>query len=449
MLKISLRSIAAPMLAACLVTTALGCGSEIETSAPGSPEIKALRFAGVDLVYALERIAAEAKLPLALDQIRTDDATPDLALYRVDIDLPAGPLDVALRKLIAAVGGLDYEIRNGVLYVRSNMLVTTTTPIDQPLLPSSSFKGTMADLTRYILATIPSSYVVIERVVGDPEPPTVEFEIADKASVKDVFLQYAHASKLGWTMYRAGQKVDDPTHGAAIIGTTIQVRYPRTSTSRRPQVFQLMCTTSALAAASARLGVPFVVMDRSVLLDTRGFLNLSSQKEQGLSLEETIEELAQSGWGPERWHFKWKLEDGVPVLESRDYLHRLAGRDLFRAELLAGEFEGSLPELARWVNAHMKKPTHEVLMGGEIVEGMPRGKMRIAPGTTLQQALVAFAKNSGVSVYVVLVGSQNPLSGKLVSNPKAWQGAFIQDLSEWKNTEEELRRASGVISSEK
>ena len=33
----------------------------------------------------------------------------------------------------------------------------------------------------------------------------VEFEIADKSSVKDVLLQYARAAKLGWTMRRAGQ----------------------------------------------------------------------------------------------------------------------------------------------------------------------------------------------------------------------------------------------------
>lgn len=436
--------LAIPLLAACLVATALACGSETRPTASGATTIKSMRFAGVDLAYALERVAAEARLPLALDEIRTKDNTPDLGLYRVDVDLPAGPVDVALRELKKAAGGIDFEIANGTLYVRSNLSVTAKTPIDQPLLPKSSFKGTMADLIEYIQVTIPSSYVVIERVYGDPEPPTVEFEIAEKASVKDVLLQYAQASKLGWTMYRAGHVVEDPAQGKAVVGTSIQVRYPRTSTSRRPQVLNLESTVGALASTAARLGVPLLVLDRSVILSTRGFLNLSSQREQKLPLVENLDELSQSGWGPERWHFKWKMEDGVAVIESRDFLHRLAGRDLLRAELLAGEFEGSLPELARWANSHLKNPSREVLMGGEIVEGMPRGKITIAPGTTLQQALVAFAKSSGVSPYVVLLGSVNPLSGKLIAHPNAWQGAFLQDLSEWLSTEEELQRATGV-----
>jgi hypothetical protein len=166
--------------------------------------------------------------------------------------------------------------------------------------------------------------------------------------------------------------------------------------------------------------------------------------EQPLPLAECIEDLAQSGWGPEQWHFKWKMDGDVPVIESRDFLSRLAGRDLLREELLAGEFEGSLPEFARWLNTHRKNPTHEVLMGGEIAEGQKRGKLTIAPGTTLQQALVAFARASGVGINVVLLGSTNPLSGKLLSHPNAWEGAFIQDLAEWIPTEDELQRASGM-----
>ena len=383
-------------------------------------------------------------MPLALDQIRPEDNTPDLGLYRVDVDLPAGPVDAALGKLKESAGGIDFEIVDGVLYVRSNLLVNTKTPIDLPLLPKSSFKGTINALVGYIQKSIPKSYVAVERVVGDPEPPEVEFEIADKASVKDVLLQYARAAKLGWTMLRAGNVVNDPQRGIAVVGTSIQMRYPRISTSRRPQVFNLMSTTGALAAASARLGVPIVVLDRSVLLNTRGFLNLSSQGDAGDPLNVCLDDLAASGWGPDRWHFKWKLDGDVPVIESRDFLFRLAGRDLLREELLAGEFEGSLPEFARWLNTHRKSPTREVLMGGEISEGLKRGKLTIAPGTTLQQSLVAFAKASRVSINVVLLGSTNPLSGKVLTHPNAWEGAYIQDLSEWIPTKEELQRASGI-----
>jgi hypothetical protein len=86
-------------------------------------------------------------------------------------------------------------------------------------------------------------------------------------------------------------------------------------------------------------------------------------------------------------------------------------------------------------------------MCGEIVDGLKRGKITIAPGTTLQQALVAFAKASGVSINFVLLGSTNPLSGKALTHPHAWEGAFIQDLAEWIPTEEELQRASGIAPS--
>ena len=441
----SLRRLATPAIAASLIAAAVGFSCGTDADKPGMPQIKALRFAGVDLEYALQRVAAEAGMPLALDQIRPEDNTPDLGLYRVEVDLPAGPVDAALRKLMEVAGGIDFEIVDGVIYVRSNLLIGTKTPIDLPLLAKTSFKGNISDLAVHIKTSIPSSYVGVERVIGDPEPPEVEFEIADKASVKDVLLQYARAAKLGWTMLRAGNVVVDPTLGAAIVGTSIRVAYPRTSTSRKPLVHNWMSTTGALASESARLRVPMLVLDRTVFLTTRGFLDLSSQKAMGLPLKETLDDLAQSGWGPERWHFKWKMDGDVPIIESRDFLRRLTGRDLLRAELLAGEFDGSLPDLARWMNSHMKQRTGEVFMGGEIAEGQPRGKIMIAPGTTVQQALVAFAKNSGVSPYVVLVDSMNPLSGRLLTHPNAWQGAYLQDLSEWMPIEEEMQKASGVL----
>ena len=259
----------------------------------------------------------------------------------------------------------------------------------------------------------------------------------------EMLIQFARVSKLNWKMSRGGQVVNDPKQGASIVGTSVQLRNTRKSISRRPQIFNPMATIGALASCSSRLGVPLLVLDRSLFMNTRGFLNITLEREQKLPLKEDLDELAQSGWGPEKWHFKWKMDGDVPVIESRDYLDRLAGRDLLRMELLAGEFEGSLPELARWINAHMKARTTEVLMGGEIAEGQRRAKLTIAPGTTVQQALVAFAKSSGVSPYVLLLGPTNPISGKLLTHPNAWRGAFVQDLSEWIPTEWELKRATG------
>ncbi len=435
------RLLTAPVVAAWLIAASIGCGSGPGADKAAMPEIKALHFSGVDLEYALERIAAEAGIPLALDEVRPDDSSPDLGLYRVDIDLPAGPLDEALHTLAQATGGIDFEIVEGVLYVRSNLLVSDKTPIDLPLLGKTSFKGTLDQLLKHVRTVVPKFYVTVDHDAGTPAAPEVEFEIADKASVKQVLLQYAAASKLGWRMFRAGQVLDDPKLGVVVVGTTISLRAPRTSTSRLPEAYSPLCTTSALASASARLGVPILVLDRSVMMTTRGSLNLSLQADGKMPLRETIDELGESGFGPEQWHFRWKTIDDVPVIESRAFLHQLAGRDLLREELLAGEFEGSLPELTRWINTHRKRPTHEVLMGGEAVEGQRRGKITIAPGTTVQRALVMFAKSSAVSPYVLLVGDTNPLTGALLSDRNSWQGAFVQDLSEWLPTLADYRRA--------
>jgi hypothetical protein len=121
------------------------------------------------------------------------------------------------------------------------------------------------------------------------------------------------------------------------------------------------------------------------------------------------------------------------VIESARFLFFLRGRDLFRSELLAGEFEGSLPELARWINTHQKNPNGEVLMGGEIVEGLPTAKLKIEPGTTVFDALIEFAKASGVSANVSVLDMANPVTGKMGVHPNAWRGAYLQDLGEWKS----------------
>jgi hypothetical protein len=428
---LNLRPFHAPLLAMALTIGLLACGSESTPESSGMPEIRALQFAGADLEYALERVAAEAGMPLALDEIKPKDMSPDLALYRVDLDLPAGPVDAALRALQKGAGGFEFEIVDGVIYVRSQLSLAAKTPLDLPLLPQKQFKGGINELVAQVLASIPTSFVTVERVIGGPEGPVVEFEIADKSSVKDAFVQYARASKLNWVIHRAGFVVDDANYGKAIVGTTIELRRPRKSVSRLPAVFNKESTLGSLAAASARLKAPMLVLDRSVVMNTRGFLNLSAQADPMMPLVETLDDLGQSGWGPESWHFKWKMQDGLPVIESSRFLYMLAGRDLLRQELLGGDFEGSLPEFARWLNSHLKNAGSDVLMGGEIAPDLPRTSLTIASGTTVQQALVEFAKASKISPYVTLLDLTNPISGKQVAHPNAWKGAYLQDLAEW------------------
>src|SRR5262245_10944378 len=121
-------------ISALLATLALalfgaGCGGSAKKADAGGPSVPALRFAGVDLEYALERIATEAGLVIALDEIMPKDQSPDLRLIRVDVDLPAGSLEQVMNTLREKIGGFDYRIYPGVLYVRSSLLIDQKTSL--------------------------------------------------------------------------------------------------------------------------------------------------------------------------------------------------------------------------------------------------------------------------------------------------------------------------------
>ena len=429
-----------------LLQSACG-GHKKEAADAGGPNVPALRFAGVNLEYALERIATEAGLAVALDEIMPQDQGPDLSLIRVDLDLPAGPLDDAMRVLREKVGGFDYRIYPEVLYVRSNMLVDQKTSIDLPLLDGGQFEGDLGGLAKMIMQQRPSSYISVQYIQGASAGGNVKLDIKDKSSVKDVLIQYAGAAKYGWAMRRAGHLTKDADGRPAIFGTSIEPRGPRTSTSRLPAVYNRLSGAAALANASKRLDTPFVVYDRTVLQDVRGIMNLALQNDPLLPLDKTLDNLSQSGFGPTSWHFKWKMVDGVPVLMTNHFLYYLRGRDILSRTLLPGEFEGSLPELARWLNTHMKDGAGDVLMGGEIVDGQPRGKVKAEAGTTVAQAIEQFARSSRTSPYVLVLDMLNPFTGAFVEHPRAWHGAYLQDLAEWRSQPGDLRY-DGVIRDE-
>jgi hypothetical protein len=132
---------------------------------------------------------------------------------------------------------------------------------------------------------------------------------------------------------------------------------------------------------------------------------------------------------------------------TNHFLYYLRGRDILSKTLLPGEFEGSLPELARWINSHVKDPNGEVLMGGEIVDGQPKGQVKAEAGTTVAQAIEEFARTSRTSPYVIILDLQNPFTGTFVEHPRAWRGAYLQDLSEWRSQPGDLRY-DGVVRDE-
>ena len=400
-----------------------GCGgSKKKEAGPGGPNVPALRFAGVDLEYALDRIATEAGVVIALDEIMPQDQSPDLSLVRVDLDLPAGSLNQTLRLLREKVGGFDYQIYPDVLYVRSNLLIDQKTSIDEPLLEGGRFEGDLAGLAKMIMAHHPSSYIDVQYVQGHAAGGIVKLDIPDKSSVKDALIQYAAAAKYGWVMRRAGHLTKDPQGKPAIFGTSIEPRDPRPGTSRLPLIYNRLSGAAALANASKRLDTPLVVYDRSVLQDTRGIMNLVLQNDPFLPRDETLDNLSQSGFGPASWHFHWKDVDGVPVLMTNHFLYYLRGRDILGRTLLPGEFEGSLPELARWINSHVKDPSGDVLMGGEIVDGQPKGVVKAEAKTTVAQAIERFAKTSRTPPLRDHPRPAEPVHGPRSSIIRAWRG---------------------------
>jgi hypothetical protein len=429
------------LLIAAVAVGGAGCRKKQE---PVSTTVPALRFAGVDLEYALERLVTEAGWILCLDEISPKDQSPDLALVRVDLDLPAGSLEAALRVLRDKVGGFDYELNDGVVYVRSNMVIDAKTPLDLPLLSGTKFHGELGELTKYIMLKHPSSFIVTNYSQGGFAGPPVTIDIPDKSSVKDALMDYARTAKAGWKIRRGGQMTRDVSGAPAIIGTTVSPIGPRKGTSRLPQGYNKLSGTAALADMTARLQTPILVYDRTILQDVRGILNLVLKTDPKQPLHEGLDTLGASGFGPANWHYHWREEDGLPVVRTNHFLFFLRGRDILSAPLLGGEFEGSLPELARWINAHQKSPNGEVLMGGEIADGLPRAKLKIESGETVHDALVQFAKASGVSPYVLVLDMANPISHELINNPRAWSGAYLQDLSEWR-TKPGDERVLGVI----
>ena len=68
-----------------------GCGGSPESEGPLAEAalLPGPRFAGVDLVYALRRVAARSGMLLALDEINMGPGTPDLDRFRIDLDLEA------------------------------------------------------------------------------------------------------------------------------------------------------------------------------------------------------------------------------------------------------------------------------------------------------------------------------------------------------------------------
>jgi hypothetical protein len=172
------------------------------------------------------------------------------------------------------------------------------------------------------------------------------------------------------------------------------------------------------------------VLDAAPLFVPRGTLDLTSGIDTGAPAREALEQLMSSHTPGDSPPYRWEELDRVATIrvEGLDRLPTLA--ELLHVRLPGGTFEGSLGELARWLSTQLREKTDYRVVGGEIALSAPRGRITVAPDTTVEEVLVQFTRASGSSIYAVVYDRQRPEAPV----PEPWHGAFLSQLSEWAET---------------
>ena len=428
---------------AALVTT-LGAITACGPSAPQRDAfvdkeypVPALRFAGVSLKYALRRAAGAAGLIIVIDELRVPGTeSEDLAVERIDVDLPAGNVRDALETLYEAVPAFDYHVENGLMLVRSRRVLSDTTALDVKDLPASSVTVDFRGMISHIMAERPYTFLRPGDLIGMPAYLKVPLDIKENSSVLDVLVQFARLSKTGLLIRRAGYRVSEDTltggtapEGAVLISATTvgmirSLDNPQPLTRWRAKR-SLVVTLSGI---EARAGKPFVIRDRSLLQDNRGALNFKHGNDVPTKPVDWV--LGALGRGKEgrRDRFSWTEDEEIIHVDSTAFDDFPTGRVILEEKLEAGDFEGTLAELTRYINAKRKNPSIKLLMGGEILEDAPKAKIEVRDGMTVQEVLYEFARKTGEGwVYVV---RDNRYPHQTVS-ARTWSGGYLSRLQDW------------------
>ena len=203
-----------------------GCGPsepQRDTFVDKEYPVPGLRFAGVNLMYAIRRLAGEAGVITVIDELRLSPTQgEDLRTQRVDVDLPAGDLKTALEALYEASPQFDYHVKDGVMVVRSHRVLADRTALDIKDLPAGKVTTDFRGLVSHIMATRPRTYLRIGNIVGMPVRRKVKLVIAENSSVLDVFVQFAAKTKVGMLIRRAGYRVTEQEEekGRVLIAAT-------------------------------------------------------------------------------------------------------------------------------------------------------------------------------------------------------------------------------------
>ncbi len=390
--------------------------------------VPALGFAGSDLVYVLRRVAAEANVVLALDEVRPSGTAEDLRMRWVDVDLGSSTIDEALTDLRNAVGGFDYDFRHGLLYVRSTLPLKSDTGIDRKELPGGTFDGDLKGLGRWIQQTRPATFMNVHLQRGHPAGPNVRMHVPPHSSVLDVLLLYSRESGVGWRMRRAGQQYPGSGGRTAVVSTEVYPWYPLTEPHHTAPLRTDRSTLQNIARLSLTTGTPICVIDMSPFYGAAGTLDFPVTPYPGSrSATESLDTLATLRAPGTPPPFLWEEREGVLVVRSEavDRLPLLA--EILGEQLSGGVFRGSLPELGRWLTGQLRQTSGRRVAGGEIVPDAPTATLVIGGGTTVGEVLESFARATQRGWYLAIVDRGRPESPP----PTPWRGAYLSDLNEW------------------
>lgn len=406
-------------------------GSCQPQSPPSTYETKALQLAGVDLLYTFRRLAAESGMLLAVDELRAASGVPDLEYFRVDIDIPAGPVNKALDLLKEATeDAFDYRIFDNVIYVRSRLSVTHETGLDTKVLNGGHFEGHIDHLIQLIMRQHPSALIHSDNVRGAPQFRKISIDIPPKSSALDVLITYAKAAEFGWRIRRGAFQRRTTDGELGIAATTFELMDNLKAPERLSRFKTRLTATEAIADLAERTQTPIVIKDRSILGDIRSQLDLERRLDPQTAVTDSLEALAVTGpRRPELLNFSDR--DGVYVVRSHAYTEQPTGEAFLQEKLNAGKFTGTLPLLARWLVENRKEPSTRSFMAGENYDGMPEVSFEITDGQTIEDALMMFARKSGKGWVYIAFDNATPGYETIAERPKVWQGGFLAPLKLW------------------
>jgi hypothetical protein len=399
----------------------LSCGGSGQTLGP-------LHLGGVDLIYAVRRLAGEAGVPVIVDELFPKDAFGDLDFRRVELDFEGGTLEAALAQLRESSTGWSYELEDRVLYVRSDQVADILPQLDEPKVGGGSLEADLPGVIQWFMHQGVPAYLVpqAQRAV---EVPKVKLEVPPASSAIRVLRLWVAASGVGLHVRRAGylEQIDEERIG--IVGSTITpwsaLTEPRYLPPRRGED----TSVRVLAQIELRTKTPICVMDQSLLGDPRGSLDRDGVIDPNQPLEESLNTLGNDATGrPSK--FRWRRDGTLVTVMSRSFAS-FAQRDLLAHEKLrAGKFRGTLVDLAEWINANRIEPSRRVLMMGENPGTLPVAEIEIAEGSTVLAALLDFARASGAGWYYSVFDDDSRVFD-MVPAPFSWKGAHLLALAEW------------------